>query len=948
MILDFPNQSKEIQKNTNNSPANDDKLLEITFCRAKINISELNKENEDKKKTHSERSTPKKKMLKKNYKIFKKISNKKRRKNNNLKKRKNSFEIKDHNQVKKPTQNILENNTASIEEKQPKEKEEPVEKNNNEIQNNEINSMPENIEKTKNIQKLNNNEISNNIITNNIINIDEIMEENSSANSSNYNKNKLKSYLSSSSYGKNFVLKKEVCNSAVMKDHKNVFGFFSDGKYSNPMLTYYKDYNSQNFVNFYLFTERKSKELSKEGSYNFNKSDNDFFNKNNSSAFNIYTEYGRKSQNSLNKIITDVINEDEEENCGFNLNALHGGNNNEEKTTLENKIKQIIFDNIDDDKNIKEENEIINNKNENENEYEEDDIKIDDLKDNLKINENLNSFDYYLNQNLSNNKNYLEKNELNKNKNNNNNNNNNNKINNNNNNQNVAQQPFNYNNNINLNNNIYNIYKINPMAAMNPYFFQYKQFQDKGMYQNNYFYNFYNNNNLVQPVSQLNDNKFNLINKGNDVDKIGFIPKNYIPNDINNKIKESNNNNLEQENNKNSNPLLNKNYLEYSDEELGKMAHILLKDQDACRYLQDKIKNNSDFANNIIFPEIKDYIKELSCDPFGNYFFQLIVDILNFENINSFLDLTQKYFSDICNSPHGTRVIQKLIDKVSPIPLLMNKLIYNLCSKDLGIIFKSPYGNHVIQKFLITANLPEYLSFIYNYTFNNFLEIAMTKHGVCVIQKCVTVGDEKQRLNIYNLIIKDFDKIIKDQFGNYLVQYILINNSKNIEKYKEILPLIRKMEENIIDLCKFKFSANVFEKCFEDANNLASGDILEYLLKNFSNKIIEILNNQFGIYVLQKAIKFCDGKYKMQIFKIIQEHENEINYNDNGNIYKIIENHKELGEMLSNYKGGNVNNIKAEENNDNRNFKRDYNNYEYGGYRGKNKRGNKKYIRRGK
>ena len=86
----------------------------------------------------------------------------------------------------------------------------------------------------------------------------------------------------------------------------------------------------------------------------------------------------------------------------------------------------------------------------------------------------------------------------------------------------------------------------------------------------------------------------------------------------------------------------------------------------------------------------------------------------------------------------------------------------------------------------------------------------------------------------------------------------------------------------------------------------------------------------------------------MQIFKIIQEHENEINYNDNGNIYKIIENHKELGEMLSNYKGGNVNNIKAEENNDNRNFKRDYNNYEYGGYRGKNKRGNKKYIRRGK
>ena len=63
---------------------------------------------------------------------------------------------------------------------------------------------------------------------------------------------------------------------------------------------------------------------------------------NNSSAFNIYTEYGRKSQNSLNKIITDVINEDEEENCGFNLNALHGGNNNKNDKNCDKNDSKVL------------------------------------------------------------------------------------------------------------------------------------------------------------------------------------------------------------------------------------------------------------------------------------------------------------------------------------------------------------------------------------------------------------------------------------------------------------------------------------------------------------------------------------------------------------------------------------------------------------------------------
>jgi len=63
----------------------------------------------------------------------------------------------------------------------------------------------------------------------------------------------------------------------------------------------------------------------------------------------------------------------------------------------------------------------------------------------------------------------------------------------------------------------------------------------------------------------------------------------------------------------------------------------------------------------------------------------------------------------------------------------MNRLIYNLNSKDLGIILKSRYGNHMIQKFLGTIHSSEYSIFIYNFVYKYFLDIADSKHGVCVI-----------------------------------------------------------------------------------------------------------------------------------------------------------------------------------------------------------------------
>ena len=645
--------------------------------------------------------------------------------------------------------------------------------------------------------------------------------------------------FSLSSLKRNFILKSELNNTYSKENNKEIF---SDGKHYNPVLEYYKDMNSQVLINLYSFTDKKTNKK------NDVKSTDSFGNSNKNIISNNSGNLNRKMKKK-GQIITDVFDEDEEENY-FNLNTLHCGGNSEGKNEMENQIKQIIYNNMN------------NNSNDELNEIKK--------KNNL-CDGNEKYFNYYLNQNFGNNRNYIAKKDYN------------NYVN--------CIYKNTFPTNFILNHNVYNIYQTtNPKSIINIV-----EAQPSNL-------NYYDSSDNQEINTQLinnneNENTSNIyIGNNINIDKCNFTPKNY---NMQNSTNILNNNELNE--NSKTNEGINKTaniFMEYNDIQLAKIANILIRNQEGCRYLQKKIKNSPDFANNILFAEIKNNIKELSCDPFGNYFFQVLIDDLNFENINLFLDNSQKDFSYICRSRHGTRVIQKLIEKISSTPLLINKLIYNLSSKDLGQIFKSPYGNHVIQKLLECIISPEYYSFIFKYIFENFTEIARTKHGVCVIQKCVSVGDKIQRAKIFELILKDLDVVIKDQFGNYLIQYILIN-TKTQEQFDEILCIIKKIEAKICEYCKSKFSANTIEICFENAECIIGENILENLIKEHSDSVIEILANNYGIYVIKKALKFQSGKYKMDIFQIIQSHQNEINSDNAYYIQKLVETNKELGEMLT-------------------------------------------------
>ena len=754
---------------------------------------------------------------------------------------------------------------------------------------------------------ISNNPISNSFGIGNNMNISPLNQlETFSLDSKNENsknsKNKRSSFHTTSSLGKNFILKTEIYKSTNQKGNQYKKNNYSD----NPIMNYYSGKNNSKFANFYMADIKSSEETDENHYMNF------FPNKDNNAKDKEYISFS-----PMVNIRTDIIKES---------NDIFEEDNLEEKIKLD-KSNLINNDSLEKKFNL----DFINNSSiieENPNNYIQNNIETDikNINNNNKDkNFNINNIDNYNFNNINYNNEF--KFPLNQTKNINNNNsinfnynNINNKFNNNNtmntlnnmNNQNI----FNYNNN--------NMFDINELNNLKDFKLNKEMLDEMSKIDlNKININFQggNNyqipNNYFMPVQNQNDNlnmKFNYITYNNNEMTLNGLPSG-------------------------------KSFYEYSDDDIIKYAIPLIKDQSGCRFLQERIKLNKSFMIEKLFPSIQNNLFELGCDAFGNYFLQALIDIFSVDKLSLFLDLIKNFFTKMCTNQHGTRVIQKIIEQVSLNQTLVAKIENILNCNDLGIIMKSPYGNHIIQKYLISIRFKECTKFIYDYILANFMEVAETKHGVCVIQKCVSEGDIIQKGKLYDLILQNFDELIKNEFGNYLIQYILINiNDQN--KFNEANPIIKRIEDNLIDICKMKFSANVIEKCLENGSDFIKEYLLECILNKYRDHIIELLLDKYAIYIIQKALKI-NTHYRNKFYEIIKEKKDELKDIDL-NDFKYRGAQKVLN-SFKDFEIKNQNNINKDNNNNN--FNGNYNNfYNYNAdYRNnynnkrKNKRGKKNF-----
>ena len=655
-----------------------------------------------------------------------------------------------------------------------------------------INANKSNIMKIQNKNNFHNNNLivgneHTNINSNNVINdiLNNKYPRNNNVNTSlpnvlnNYNLNEYQGNIRIT--GLNFDI-----NNYILNNSNNKIGSFQLNQIP-PNNNLMNDMNMINNSNRFLY----------------NNSNNFQQNINSNSNFNNNLNY---LNNNINNNIKNNINRINNFDNYYNANNLFNLNVEGNNQNINHKINLLNYYNSQNNLN----NDINNNMN---NLY----MRNNNFKNTSQI-ENLNSYQkqILLNQNMintsnSNTQNYNYMNQL------------------------LLNNYINQNQNLNLNDNINlnNINLLNNMRIANSPIIP-------------------NINANLNPNSNINNLKNNNINYIHNYKRI------HSSGNLNHIILNNNNININNSLNKKNNYLPNKQkkLMSMTNEELAKQAFILAKNQNECKYLQKKIENNPKLVPKVYFPHILGHIEELSNDQFGNYYINILIKYLPEDMINKFIQLIHPSIPKIGTNQYGTKVLQSLIDFLTTeenILFFIEKTLPHLVT-----LINDLNGIHIVQRLINVKS--KHIQLIYNNIFQNINLIAVTRDGSNFLKRLIDILDQNNLNSLINSINKYLDIIITNQHGNYIIQEIILKNNLPL-KYSIIETIIK----NIVIFSNQKFSSNVVEKCFEV--DQMKEKVIDEILKN--NNFEKILLNEYGNYVIQKALYKSDINKQQIMLKLV-------------------------------------------------------------------------------
>ena len=420
----------------------------------------------------------------------------------------------------------------------------------------------------------------------------------------------------------------------------------------------------------------------------------------------------------------------------------------------------------------------------------------------------------------------------------------------------------------------------------------------------------YNNNYILpQNISEFKDNvdTDNLINNKRIINQNCFqinIENMNIHNSINNISQNYNiNATIDNDNDNNNENNISINFqkdintsniskISYNSMSLNDLLNNIEKiseNQSGCRLLQNKLQQNSDRADDFYKSiKSKNILKKITIDSFGNYFIQKLLEYISSDLIYEFfINIICPSFMEISLNPHGSRVIQKLLERIYNNQNLMK--IFNECLRNSMLeIFLNQSSTHIIIKYISLIKYPNN-QIVYKYIVDNIYYIATHKHSCCTLQKCLNEGNNTQRKEILISLANISNQLFADQYGNYAIQFAL--SLKDEEANKIIISnYLGNFQENISN----KISSNVYEKVLE----YCDFNTKQYIIKSLCNfeTVKKLLYDTYGNYVLQKTLLASTEPYRSMYIKFIAPLINNLKNLPNGLIiiHKIVSHFPEL------------------------------------------------------
>ena len=208
---------------------------------------------------------------------------------------------------------------------------------------------------------------------------------------------------------------------------------------------------------------------------------------------------------------------------------------------------------------------------------------------------------------------------------------------------------------------------------------------------------------------------------------------------------------------------------------------MAFNNQKSTKQLQKSLMEASEETIDNIIKELSGIFISVIKNRNGNYFCKDLLKVCNKSQRFKILAEVSKNLSEDCTDEFATHPIQNLIEHSSSeeeYKLLLSS--FNDMNKVL-IACLNQNGSFVIQKLIVY--IPENFRMEFNSLFVKiFCILSRDMYGVCTVKKFI--GYTKNELivkQILNSLLTNFVNISSNQYGNYLIQYLLEKWWKNKE-----------------------------------------------------------------------------------------------------------------------------------------------------------------------
>ena len=300
----------------------------------------------------------------------------------------------------------------------------------------------------------------------------------------------------------------------------------------------------------------------------------------------------------------------------------------------------------------------------------------------------------------------------------------------------------------------------------------------------------------------------------------------------------------------------------------------IIKTHKGSRIFQNYLKNTHCDILHQIFTEINPHLNELLIDPYANYFCKKFFTFINTKDRIDFLNSIKDSLIKLSSNNIGTFPIQGIIEHIGS--KLEKEIIVDTIKNNIPELSTNPYSCHVIEK-ILSCFEEKYITFIYDYISENFLFLSYNSSGICLVKKIVSFTHKiKFHEQIKQIVEENSMELIIHPYGNYVIQELI--ESWNLNEVKQSLLLYK---NKFTTLSMEKYSSNVMEKYIEKSDDILNEYIDEII---FNGKIFEIMKNNYGNFVIQKALKLSSGEKKKKL--VIEVSKNIYMLNDNKLIMK--------------------------------------------------------------